>query len=371
MASDIHLGAPNMNPLEMTNALAATIFPKLPGCDLFFINGDLYDGLIHYDNHGFDPIYEILLSIFDMCERHGITLRVLQGTHSHDRSQCKRLLPFYRKTNATFDFKLIEGISFEVLTIKGRDLRFLYVQDDLPYKSSDEIVAVINDKLQELGWDYVDYACMHGFFEFTFPQNVSTEGHIVFREEQFPFVKKFIDVGHVHQHRIRGKVISNGSFDRLVFGDEEPKGCVEIIDHGHHAVVHFVENTDAAVYDTLVFSEEDDTVSIREKISNHLALLKTNRKVSLRFSVPSDDQYAAIKSWLKEIRPDIRVERKKLKDTKDRQMMPASTLVVKKERRAPPTLKTIASHVLNHIHAHVQEDYALTVPEIEVYLGIT
>lgn len=363
--SDFHFGVPTMDQEDMADAFASTIFPMIPDTDIVFINGDFFDTLVIFDNHGFDPIYTTILRLFQLCEQHQVALRVLQGTWTHDRNQCKRFEAFYRNSHATFDFKFVDGISFDTIQVRDRTLKFMYVQDDLPYKSSDEVVAVIQDRLLERGWDSVDYGCMHGFFDFTFPKNVSQDNVIVFREDQFPFVTKLIDVGHVHQHRIEGKVISNGSFDRLVFGDEDPKGCIRVLDYPDHYTAQFVQNKKAAVFDTLVFGSEDTTETIRDRISAHIAGLATERKISFRFIVDSTEQYEAIKTWMRETHPDIRCARKKSSDKAEGHLMiPSSSLIAPMEKRIAPTRATIATFIRNHI----PEDYVLTIEEIETYL---
>lgn len=368
MASDIHFGDRSMDQVEMTDAFRLTLFPLMATTDILFLNGDFFDTLVIFDNHSFDPIYNVILELIYLCEKHQVTLRVLQGTWTHDRNQCKRFGAFYKNSRSTFDFKLVETIDLEVLTIRDRDIRIVYVPDDLPYKSSDDIVEVIKNKMMERGWDKVDYACMHGFFDFTFPKNVSHENRIVFREEQFDFVTKLVDVGHVHQHRTGplGKAISNGSFDRLVFGDEDPKGCLQVLDYPNHYTAHFVENKHSAIFDTIIFGSEDGTEEIRQKIDNHLASLRTDRKISLRFVVDTPEQYDAIKSWMKEVHPDVRIMRKRNSDKSDSQhlMIPSSNLITPTEKRSAPTRKTIAAF----IRSYIPEDYALSIETIEGYL---
>ena len=365
-ASDLHFGIQSVNQEEMATAFQKTIFPLIPETDIFCINGDFFDTLVIFDNHGFDPIYDTILRLFTLCETHKVTLRILQGTWTHDRNQCKRFEAFHRNHHGTFDFKFVDGISFETITIRDRSLRFLHVQDDLPYSSSEDVVETIQEKMREKGWDYVDYACMHGFFDFTFPKNVSQDNVIVFREDQFPFVRKLIDVGHVHQYRVSGKVISNGSFDRLVFGDEDPKGCIQVLDYSDHYTAQFIKNRAAAVYDTLIFTDEDTTETIRDRIDGHIAFLSTSRKISLRFLVDSTEQYEVIKTWMKEKHPEVRHVRKKPGDKKDGQvlMIPPSSLIAQTEKRMAPTRATIASFIKNHI----AEDYPLSIAEIETYL---
>lgn len=373
MASDLHFGAPNVNQEDMADAFGKTIFPLLADTDIFFINGDFFDTLVIFDSHGFDPIADVMFGIMALCQEHQITLRIMQGTWTHDRNQLKRFVNFYRNKGCTFPFRLISGIELEEISIRDRSLRIMYVPDDLPFKSSDDIVAVVQDKLIEVGWDYVDYGCMHGFFEFTFPSGVSQENTIVFRETQFGFVKKVIDVGHVHQHRIQDApvsnafptVISNGSLDRHCFGDEDPKGCIRILDYPDHYTALFIENKNAAVYDTLVFGEHDTTETIRQRISTHLKTLATSRIISLRCVIDAVEYREAIKGWMKEVYPEVRCVLKKSKDASNKPLvLPNSPLLTRVEKRIAPTPKTISSF----IRSHIPEEYALTIDAIDLYL---
>lgn len=368
MGSDYHFGAPEIDQEEMATAFAETIFPLLPETDLFCINGDFFDTLVNFNNHGFDPIYDVILNLFALCEKHQVTLRVLQGTYQHDRNQCKRLEAFYRNNNATFNFKFIFSIDLDEVTIRDRTLRFFYIPDDLPYKSSDDIVDVLNSKLLEKGWDYVDYGCIHGFFDFTFPTGISQDNRVVFKETQFPFVKKAIDVGHVHQHRIVGKVFSNGSFDRLNHGDEDPKGCIRFLDYPDHYTANFIRNNHAAIYDTLTFDIGDTTETLSTKIETHLKSLSTKRKINLRFVTHTPEQYDIIRLWMKEYYPDVKIRRKKPNEKVSGPMfLSTSQLMTPIEKRVAPTIKTLSSFVRNRM----PDDYSLSIEDIEGYLELS
>jgi len=368
MVSDVHFGNAGMSQTEMGDAFMETLFPLLKDTDIFFINGDLFDDLVSFDHPGFDPIYETILMVFHMCEKHQIKLRVLQGTWSHDRNQCKRLIPFYKSNHFTFDFKVIDAIELEEIFVKDRSLRFFYTPDDLPFKQSDEIVDVIKNKLTEKGWDYVDYGCMHGFFDFTFPQKISQENRVVFKESQFPFVRKAIDVGHVHQHRISGRVISNGSFDRLCHGEEEAKGCVLFQDFPENYTVSFIENVNPAIYKTLYIPTEADTEQIVGIITEQLSKFTSSRKISLRFVVDDSGKWQAIKTWMRENHPDVRITTKKTNDKSDSVGMILSTTSFssQREKKVVPTRKTLSTF----IRSRIPEEYVLPIEDIEMYLGI-
>ena len=63
MGSDFHFGLPGVEQEEMAVAFAKTIFPLLKETDIFFINGDFFDGPVSFDNPMFDPIYDVIISL--------------------------------------------------------------------------------------------------------------------------------------------------------------------------------------------------------------------------------------------------------------------------------------------------------------------
>lgn len=369
MGSDFHFGVGGISPSEMVHAFTKTIFPLIPEVDLFCINGDFFDDSVIFDSRGFDPIYELMFNILKLCEKHQTKLRVLQGTWSHDRNQCQKFDLFYRVHGFTFDFRMVEVIDFEEIQFKDRSLRFMYVPDDIGYATSEAALAAITDKMYSKGWDYVDYGCMHDFFDFTYPKNIPINRR-VYREDQFGFVRKAIDVGHVHQHRVGplGFAYSNGSFDRTTAGDEDPKGLILFTDNVDGYKAQFIENKLAAVFDTLLFKEEDDTETIRNAIIEHLAKIKTERQINLRFIIASPDQWAAIVSWFKEHRPDVKITSKKLDKSKVNPVrMMGGTLTKKSERPPVPTRDNLPKM----IREGIDPSYSMDEEKIRKYLGYT
>lgn len=363
--SDLHLGTYAVDQDEMTRAIRETIFPLIPDLDILFINGDFFDREVIFESCAFDSIYDVILNLFALCEIHQTKLRVLQGTWTHDRGQLSKFKTFYRNHHCTFDFRIIDNIELETISFQKRDLRFFYVPDDLPFSSSDDIAKVVCDKMQERGWEYVDYGCMHGFFDFTFPKNISQAHRIVYKKEQFPFVRKIINVGHVHQYRSDDFVYSNGSFDRSCHGDQDPKGCITVVDYPEHYTAHFVENKLAAVFDTVVIPTDADTETIVKIIKEYLSRTPTDRQIRIRFIVDRSEQYEAIKSWMKENHPDVKTVRMKSDDKEaESVMIPNSSFIVPLVQKAAPTRKTIANFIKDVLAA----DDPLTIEKIESYI---
>lgn len=365
MGSDFHFGIRSISQGEMAYAFRETIFPLLPTTDILFLNGDFFETLVVFDSETFIWVYDMIMDLLRLCEEYKVKMRILRGTWTHDRDQCSRFEHFHRNGGFTFDLKYISNIEIEEIAFENRSLKIGYIPDDLPYKTSDDIVDVLRGKMTEMGWDYLDYGCVHGFFEFTFPKNVKQGSAIVFREDQFPFVRKIVDVGHVHQYRAKGKIISNGSFDRLCFGDEDSKGCIKITDKGDTCTIQFVENKHSCVFDTLVFSDKDTTESIRSKIDSHIKKLKTVRTIHLRFMVESAEHKEAIRSIMREVHPEVLFNINKSSEKDSMPTISTSAIILKRtEAVVAPTVKTLPIYIKNHLPS----DVSMTLETIERHL---
>jgi hypothetical protein len=368
MMSDLHYGSRDIPPHEMADAFRKTVFPMVGDVDLICINGDFYDDAIEFDSVTFDCVYNLIVDLMRECQQHGTKLRLMQGTWTHDRGQVQKFDLFYKSHQFDFDFRFVRNIDFEEISFGEKTLRFMYVPDDIGYTSSEDAVQAIKEKMSDRGWDYVDYGCMHDFFDFTFPKNVSTEYRRVYREEQFPFVHKAINVGHVHQYRVgpMSKAISNGGFDRYVHGDEDAKGMILYVDKEDSYTATFVENKFAAVFDTLVIPESLTTEQITKLITDHLNSLATDRRVNLRFVVDTINKWSVIREWMRDNYRDVRCSMKRSKTVTPIKMVNGPLLTTSssaepEEIPTPANLATLVKAMLN------PED-PITIDEIQKHL---
>ena len=349
--SDCHYGVPSRDVDEMADAFRKTIFPLLDTANVLFINGDFFDRLVEFDRHIFDPIYALVLELFQICEQKRLALRVMQGTFDHDRNQLKRFDAFYQGGKFTFDYQFHFHISVDTVPYPGGVLKIGYIPDNTPYLTAEENVAVLREKMAERGWDTLDYGCVHGFFEFTFPQNIKQGSQIVYKTKQFDFVEKMVDAGHVHQYRVCDHVVSNGSFDRAVFGDEDAKGCILVKDYPSKYVAQFVVNQYAGLLDTLAIASDAETDAIVKQIDSHVASRQPYVSLGLRFVVERSDQYDAISTYMKQAYPEIKIARKKLDGKEDSQIftIPSDLVTEEMSERIAPTPQNIVQLILDHI----------------------
>ena len=366
MGSDFHFGSKRSSSHEMAFAFAETIFPLLPTTNLFNLNGDFFDDILSFDHLGFDPIHRVVMQLFQLCERYNVTVRLLQGTWTHDRTQCKRIVEFYESGNYTFNFKFIDKIEIEEIAFKERALRFCYVPDNMPFTNSTGIIEVIKDLMMTRGWDNLDYACLHGFTDFTFPKVLNKATHVVYEEHQFDFITKLIDVGHVHQHRAVGKMVSNGSFDRLCHGEEEPKGLVQIDDYPSSWTLRFIHNKHPAIFNTVKIPLGAETQDVSKIIDDHMVTINTVRRINLRFELFDLSLREAIQTYMGQNYPAVKVDIKKVGDKDEGHTRPVSSVIVPiKESNPIPTPETLSTFV----KALLPTDVDLTLKQIDMYFG--
>lgn len=257
--SDWHLGNGRVPADAICQRLRTVLFPKLADTDILNIGGDVWDTLLNFSGEA-NSIVAFLIDLLRVCDRHNVVVRVLLGTYSHDRTQSSLFPVLHEKYQFHNDLRYINTVALEY--IDRFDLRILYLPDDLPYTSSMDCMDMVQNLLAAKGWSYVDYVFGHGFFSHMIPSHIPRKPKCLFDVAQFTFVRRYVCMGHIHQNDLTGNVFYNNSFDRLAHGEEHPKGCIFITDHGDRATLAFLENTEATKFVTIDLSMLEDTAAI-------------------------------------------------------------------------------------------------------------
>lgn len=234
----------------MIKALDESMFTNglMKRIKLLLLAGDVFDGLLDLNHPNLADIDHWINRIFKACVAHGVVLRVLEGTPSHDRRQSSRFETVFKLTGSTCDFRYVTNIEIE--HIASLDVDVLYIPDEISATTQDT-QAIVSGLMESRGLTQVDISCMHGFFKYQLPYQIK-ESH--YHDEEFyrSITKYWVVIGHVHKHSRRGKIVAQGSHDRLSHGEEEPKGFIEasIGDlKGDH--LWFIENPKAHAYRTI------------------------------------------------------------------------------------------------------------------------
>lgn len=246
--SDIHLGHPRTNTFHIVANLKAA-FPdndETGSLDIIFLAGDVFDRLLTLPQEEVEEIQSWVSYMLMICRKYDILLRILEGTPSHDWKQSRQFVNINNGFDKPAKLKFVETLSIETIHELG-DMTVLYVPDEWNGDAHTTWLQV-NELLKLNGLSKVDVACMHGSFDYQLPID-SVKNHN--SDWYQSIVKHFITIGHVHIRSQRGKILAQGSFDRLSHGEESPKGHyrMKITPTGDHFT--FIENTGAKLYKTV------------------------------------------------------------------------------------------------------------------------
>lgn len=254
--SDIHLGHRSNSASEIIKNLRCAVGDnaETSQIDLLLLAGDVFDNLLNLSK---DEVVEIDLWIFSLmqvCAKYDIVLRVLEGTPFHDRTQSKRFVVINEIMGNKVDFKYVSTISIEYMERFG--INMLYVPDEAS-ESPEKTLKLVKELMKSKGLDQVDFACMHGAFDYQLP--IISKDHKHNSAEYLKLVKYLITIGHVHTYTQLERIIAQGSFDRLEHGQEEAKGFIKaVVQQNGDWEVKFVENHGAKKFVT--FKSETDSL---------------------------------------------------------------------------------------------------------------
>jgi hypothetical protein len=257
--SDIHLLHPKTPTALIIDNLdkCFTNNKALCNVDMVVLAGDVFDREAAFQDRNVHLCLVWISRLLKLCVEHGIVLRVLNGTPSHDREQSisfVTMVESFGLTKEQLDFRYIDKV--EVERIDKLKIDVLYVPDEVHYDTAYTWIDV-QKELVEKGLSQVDYAFMHGLFEFQVPELV--EPHIKHVSENYlGIVKEFIFIGHDHTPRINGRIGIQGSFDRLSHGEEHKKGYLRSWRSGQEEPMwEVVENKGALTYTTISCRQND------------------------------------------------------------------------------------------------------------------
>jgi hypothetical protein len=302
--SDIHFGNKRISSLDIAEQFVRHVFPKLKDADLCILGGDFFDQMLYFSDEHTNGIVSLMLDLLSECDKYGVVLRILRGTFVHDRTQCANFKLYHEKGFYKNSLKYYDILSCEY--IKELDLRVLYIPDDLPYKSSEEVMNVIYKMLHDLNWDKVDYVFGHGYFDHMLPEYIPNKPKCTFTVDQFrDIVRRLVIFGHVHFSNKTEFVLYNGSFPRLAHGEEEPKGFLYIQDDGKDAKIEFIENKYATKFLTFNLSMYDTVEESMNEYLKRVDIYKDEPEIYIRVIHPSNDVKSILSKLTKNHYPRV------------------------------------------------------------------
>ncbi len=248
--SDIHLGHKKNPTSNIIKALEESIFNNQQSTqwDILYLAGDVFDTLLELKSDEVGEIELFATNLLRHCSKHDIVLRVLEGTPSHDWKQSQVFSRMKEIAKIELDYQYIDTVSIEY--IEKFNIHVLYVPDEPPFQNTDETFNEVKRLLQINGLTKVDYAIMHGQFDFQLPAHIKNLPRHS-SKDYLDIVRYYIFIGHIHTHSLFDRIMAQGSFDRLSHGQEELKGyAVSIVDE-YEQNIFFVENKLARTYITI------------------------------------------------------------------------------------------------------------------------
>jgi len=242
--SDLHFG----KALNIRKALSHLLSFDINGdeIDILNISGDFFEKLLSLDSKDALDGIGFGIELGKYCIKHNIKLRILKGTPYHDRNQLNMLMLVYDETMPKLDVRYYDKLSVDYDC--GQTI--LYLPDEWKPTANETYLDIIKI-MQENNIDIFDSIVMHGSFKHSLNMGDDAVKH---DEQNFLNIcKGFIVSGHIHKHMVYSRIITPGSFERLRFGDESPKGVVLTREYHNpeNNIMTFIENKHATIYKTL------------------------------------------------------------------------------------------------------------------------
>jgi len=279
--SDIHLGHPTNAAVDIIANLDKFMIgynKYIKHVNMIILAGDVYDRLLTNGGSTNKAIIRWL-----------------------DWKQCSTLDVVLKDLNIDIDFKYIDSVYIEHLV--DEDIDILYVPDEVNHKASTTLKEVKN-LMNEKNLDTVHLAVMHGQFPFQLPNIKLESSHD--ENAYSELVSGYIVIGHIHKHNYSGKIIAQGSFDRLVHGEEEDKGGVIITlnKYGDSSWI-FLKNKYAKIYNTYDYTNENAEV-VKERLDEDLKGLRPGSMV--RLLVAKNSGLIKHKKEISELYPNLTIK---------------------------------------------------------------
>lgn len=288
--SDLHLGHNNVPAQFIIDNLNTIIKDdsSMANIDIIWLCGDIFDQLLYFSDQIIGEIECWIAYVLYVCKKWNISLRILEGTPSHDRGQSIHFINKAKLLNFDLDIKYIDKLSIEYMS--KYDIHVLYVPDEY-HATTQETWNAVQQLLLEHNLTKVDYAIMHGMFEHQLPKGFNLPHHL--SSNYLSIVKKYIFIGHIHQMSVMDRILAQGSTDRLQHGEEEDKGYWYVESYKNNTasdVVKFMINEGAMIFKSIDWTrlEYDQIESEMRKYINypsnsHLRIIveKDHAKIAL------------------------------------------------------------------------------------------
>lgn len=255
--SDVHLGHRTTETEHIIENLLLLLpdVPSMSEVDMIIIAGDLFDRLLNLSAYDVYVIHKWIYGLLSLCKKHDIVLRVLEGTPGHDNGQNLLIPEINEQSGIGCDVVYFNTLDIEF--IPKFDIHVLYIPDEY-HPEAAQTLAEVRLLMAERNLAKVDFAVMHGQFDYQIPPNLLNRIPHHDSKAYLELVKYIIFIGHIHQHSQYERILVAGSTDRLQHGEEEDKGIIKatVYENGDFEA-EFVVNKGAKQYRTLDVSSQE------------------------------------------------------------------------------------------------------------------
>jgi len=260
--SDIHFGEHKNSELlyyELKEIFIKKLLDKTKTLDMIVIAGDFWGTKLSLNSIDAKYGIQFINEIFNICKENEIQIRMIRGTISHDYNQLDNFK--YLEEDESGIFKIINKVETEKFEINNKTIRILYIPEEYLPKQEVFYEKYLNYKNK---WDFV---FGHGTFDFAAFSSQKIESEKIIKTAPILDSVKFSErikgigiFGHIHIKTNKDKIFYLGSFSRLNFGEEEPKGFYEIKYNikTKEVKLNFIENILAPLYITIKLSNYFD-----------------------------------------------------------------------------------------------------------------
>jgi hypothetical protein len=156
----------------------------------------------------------------------------------------------YKINQQTIGANLVYRDHLDIVWMPKFGINVLFVPDEWNGNDPDKTLEQVYQEMKIRGITKVDFAVMHGQFEYQLPPVVKAPKHN--SQAYLSIVKYLIFIGHVHIFTTNERIIAQGSFDRIAHNEEGPKGHVRAtVRTEDDFEIEFVENTGARIFKTV------------------------------------------------------------------------------------------------------------------------
>lgn len=303
-STDQHFNHPRLDPVRQVQRFNRLMLRAIREHepDAVVLGGDWFDRPTSMTSTAGVAILDAMMFLVSLCHSRGIALRVLKGTGTHDGVQndnWKPLADKYPRLDFAYykDVDVINDLGgFNILTIP-----------DSTIPNHHKCEMEVRAKMAERGLKTVHLGITHGMYT----HHLAEAGFKVEAHDS-EYYASIIDIvclnGHIHTPSLHDVFLTGGSTDRDRQGENHAKGIhlVTINKAEGTFTATFIENEDAAVFNSYEITDADPTIAV-DRLSPIFDRL-THPDTFVRLHYHADVPIRAIEKKLTELYPKIRFD---------------------------------------------------------------